>query len=195
MRFWSNAPKCVESLATAVEPSPHRGLLASGEGGVGDLDGDLPCRFRGEVAAAGVADLVLALSVLAGGDRADPGVGAVPVDRQQQPFGQHMLRQAAPACHRSSSLQAAGAEHCFLEHVDQRHRAPPGLHRLLQPAKVPWLWRGVEWVSLIAPVARSLISSQSQAGSTSCRASSSLRISSRSSSMNAVASRGLRSAW
>ena len=22
--FWSNAPKCVESLATAVDPSPHK---------------------------------------------------------------------------------------------------------------------------------------------------------------------------
>jgi hypothetical protein len=66
-------------------------LLAGGEGGVGDLDRDLPRRLGGEIAAASVADLVLAVSVLAGGDRADAGVRAVPVDRQQQPLGEDVL--------------------------------------------------------------------------------------------------------
>jgi hypothetical protein len=49
--FWPNAPKCVESEATAVEPAAH------------------------------VADVVLAVPVLgAAGDRPDPGVRAVRVD-------------------------------------------------------------------------------------------------------------------
>lgn len=54
---------------------------------------------------------------------------------------------------------------------------------------------GLGGVTLIAPLARSLIDNQSHFGRAVCRASNSARISSRNSSMNSVASSGLRSAW
>lgn len=50
-------------------------------------------------------------------------------------------------------------------------------------------------VSLIAPLDRSLIDSQSHVGNARWSSSSSVRICSRSSSMNAVGSSGLRNAW
>ena len=125
--FWSNAPKCVESEATAVEPAPQNVVRAGGEGGVGDLDRDPPRRLGGQVAAARVADVVLAVAVRAAGDGADAGVGAVGVDRQQQALGQHVLGQVAAVGDRGDPAQAAGAQHRLLEHVDQRHHAPAGV--------------------------------------------------------------------
>ena len=50
------------------------------------VDRHRPGRLGGQVAAADVAQLVLAVAVLAGGDRPDPGVGAVGVHDQQQPL-------------------------------------------------------------------------------------------------------------
>lgn len=64
--------------------------------------------------------------------------------------------------------------------------ATPGLHGLLEPTQVAWFRRGSSGVSLIVPLARSLMDSQSALGSTWCSASSSARISSRDWSMNAV---------
>jgi len=72
--------------------APH-GVRAGGEGGVGDLDGDGAGHLGGQVAAAHVPDVVLAVAVDGvAGDRADPGVGAVGVDGQQQPLGEHLRR-------------------------------------------------------------------------------------------------------
>jgi len=72
--------------------TPDR-LLAGSEGGVGDTDRDCLGGVSGEVAPSDVADLVLGVAVATSGrDRAEPGVGAVGVDREHQPFGQHFDR-------------------------------------------------------------------------------------------------------
>ena len=60
--------------------------MARGERGVGDLNRDRAGRFDGEVAPAGVANLVLGVAVRSGRDRADAGVRPVGIDRQQQPL-------------------------------------------------------------------------------------------------------------
>jgi hypothetical protein len=82
----------VESLATAVDPAPHTvceraakvALAISMDDGAGHLGG--------QVAAAHVPDVVLAVAVDGvAGDRAGPGVGAVGVDGQQ-PLGEHLRR-------------------------------------------------------------------------------------------------------
>ena len=60
---------------------------------VGDPDRNGLGGVAGEVAQSDVADLVLDMPVPApGGDRADTGVGAVGIDRQHQPLGQHLDR-------------------------------------------------------------------------------------------------------
>ena len=119
--------------------APDR-LGAGGERGVGDLDGDGPGHLGGQVPAAHVPDVVLAVPGLCvAGDGADAGVGAVGVDGQQQPLGQHVRGQVSAAGRGGDRVQAAGAQHRLLEHVDQRHGAPPGADLGLEPPKVPRL--------------------------------------------------------
>ena len=62
-------------------PGAPQGLAPDGEGGVRDLDRDLVGGLAGQVAAPGVAQLLLAVRVpAASGLRADAGVRAVDVD-------------------------------------------------------------------------------------------------------------------
>ena len=117
-------------------PSPHSQDLAGGEGGVGDGAGGFPAGRDGEVPAAGIAQVVLAVAVVADRYRAHPGVGAVGVDEQQQPFGEHVRLDPAAGADRGERGQAAGAQRGLGEHVQQRHHAPPGAHRGLEPAQV-----------------------------------------------------------
>ena len=176
----------------AVTP---QGLLAGGEGGVGDLDRDLPSRLGGEVAAASVADLVLTVPVLARGDGADAGVGAVPVDRQQQPLGSRCSgRLPWPATEVTDRRQPVRRTASLSMSISGTvpHLAWTAC---LSRRRFRGSCTASSGVSLIVPLARSLICSQSQLGSAWWRASSSVRICSPSSSMNAVGSRGLRSAW
>src|SRR5260370_15173924 len=49
--------------------------VPGGEGRVGDRDSNCPGDLRGQVAAPDVADLVLTVPVLGGGDRPDAAVG------------------------------------------------------------------------------------------------------------------------
>jgi len=108
--FWSQDRKWVESEATAVRPGAPQGLAPDGEGGVRDLDRDLVGGLAGQVAAPGVAQLFLAVGVpAAGGHRADAGVGAIGVDGQHQPLGQHLNRQGAAAGDGADLVQAPGA--------------------------------------------------------------------------------------
>ena len=127
-----------------MEPVAPEAWLAGGEGGVGDLDRHGPGGLGGQVAAPHVADVILGVAVLAGGDRPDPGVGAVGVDGQQQPLGQHAGVQVPAAGGGGDRSQAAGAQHGLLEHVDQRHGAPPGGDVLLQQPQVARLGSGVQ---------------------------------------------------
>ena len=59
--FWSKAEKWVESEATAVVPWPQMPRVAGGEGGVRERAGGIPARLDGDVAAADVAQVVLAV--------------------------------------------------------------------------------------------------------------------------------------
>jgi hypothetical protein len=96
----------------------------------------------GEVAAADVADVVLGVAVPAArGDRADSGVGAIGVDRQHQPIGQHLDRQRAAPGNGGDLGQATGAQDRLLEDVDQRDRSPSALHLGLDAAQIPRLRR------------------------------------------------------
>ena len=116
--------------------TPDR-LLTRGERRVGDPDRNGLGGVAGEVAQSDVADLVLDMPVPApGGDRADTGVGAVGIDRQHQPLGQHLDWQHAAARDGTDLVEAAGAKNRFLEDVDQRHRAPSPLHLGLDPAQI-----------------------------------------------------------
>jgi len=77
--FWSNAPKWVESEATVVDPAHQTVCARAVKVGVGDVNRQGPDQVGGQVAAPDVVQLFLAVAVLAGGDRADAGVGAVGV--------------------------------------------------------------------------------------------------------------------
>ena len=79
----------------------HR-LASGGEGGVGDRRGESPRALGGEVAAPDVAQLVFGVAVLAGRDRAQPDVGAVTEDAQDQSLGQ--LGRIACSLEISSSI-------------------------------------------------------------------------------------------
>jgi hypothetical protein len=179
--------------SSALAPQPR---VAGGEGGVRDRAGGIPARLDGDVAAADVVQVVFAVRVVARRDRPDPGVGAVGVDQQQQPLEQHGRVEVLPAAKRGEGVQAAGAQRCLGEHVQQRHDAPAVLDGRLEPAQVHRFGAAASGVKMIAPpVRRSLISSQSRCGSAPLRAVSSASISSRSSLVNLRAFSGLRSLW
>ena len=77
---------------TPQSPSPSR------ERGVGNAYRDRRSGVAGQTAPSHVADLVLAVPVpTAGGHRPDTSVGAVGVDGQHQPLGQHLDGQRATA--------------------------------------------------------------------------------------------------
>jgi hypothetical protein len=66
-------------------------------------------RHDNQGTAPDVADLILGVSMPgAGGDRADTGVGAVRVDGQHQPFGQHLDVEGAAAGDGADVVQTAG---------------------------------------------------------------------------------------
>ncbi|MEX2619337.1 MAG: transposase [Egibacteraceae bacterium] len=56
-----------------ARPLAPQAFAAGGEGGIGDGDGDRLRRLHGEVAAAGVANVGLAVAVATGGHGPDPG--------------------------------------------------------------------------------------------------------------------------
>jgi len=149
--FWSNAPTWVESEDAG--PGPPDGLIAGGEGGVSDLDRHRAGDLGGQVAAADVAQLVLGVAVFAGGDRPQSRVGAVAVDHQQQPLGEHLGWEIAAGTGRGDRGQGAGAQHGLLEQVDQRDGAPPVGDLLLEPAQVGRLRDGLERGQLDGPAA------------------------------------------
>jgi hypothetical protein len=63
--YWSNAPKCVESRATAVDPAPQTVCARAAKVALAiSLDGDDPGHLGGQVAAGHVADVVLVVTVL-----------------------------------------------------------------------------------------------------------------------------------
>ncbi len=134
--------RCHRRRSGAPQPA-----VAGGEGGVGDLDGDLPRGLGGEVAAPDVPDPFFAVAVpalgRAAGDRADAGVGAVGVDRQHQPFARHLGMELTGAGDRGDALQAAGTQHGFLEHVDQRPHLKAAADLAFDTAQVARLGRGL----------------------------------------------------
>jgi hypothetical protein len=106
-------------------------LAAGGEGGVGDRRGEPAGALGGQVAAPHVAQVVLGVGVLPGPDRAEPDVGAVPEDAQDQPLGQRGPVEAAARASGGEVFDQPDAQHCLLEHVQQRHQPPPSANSSL----------------------------------------------------------------
>ncbi|MDT0543025.1 hypothetical protein RND15_09860 [Streptomyces sp. DSM 41529] len=67
----------------------------------------------------------------------------VPYAYQQQALRQHFRREAAAAGDGGDRVQAAGAQHRFLQHVDERHDAPTPLYLGLDSAQVARLGLGL----------------------------------------------------
>ncbi|WP_425460182.1 CATRA conflict system CASPASE/TPR repeat-associated protein [Herbidospora galbida] len=74
----------------------------------------------------------------------DPGASPVGVDHQEQPFEQLLRVEFATHTDRVEDGQAAGAQRGLSEHVHQRHHAPPGPDRSLEPPQVDRLGRRVQ---------------------------------------------------
>ena len=125
--------------------------LAGGEGGVGQLDGGGPGAVEGEVPAGDVADVALAVAVVALGHGADAGVGPVGVGDEQQALPQGVTLDRLPGADRGELGQHPGAQRRLLEHVDQGHRSPAGLDRLLEPAQVGRLGLRLQRAQLDGP--------------------------------------------
>jgi hypothetical protein len=120
----------------ALTPDPR---LPRGECGVRDLDAGCFQAGRGEVPPGGVAQLVLAVGMIAGRDGPQAAVGAVRVGDQQQPLDQDVLGQAAACPDTGQRAQRAGTQRRFLEHLDQRDGPPPRDARPFQLSQVTWL--------------------------------------------------------
>lgn len=123
----------------ALAPEP---AVAGGEGGVGDHPGYLAGTGNGQETAAGIAEIVFGVGVLAGGDRPNPRAGPIGVDNQQRAFEHLTGVQVDPDPGRDQGVQAAGAQRGLGEHVQQRDHAPAGADRGFEPAKVTRLRRG-----------------------------------------------------
>ena len=174
--------------------APH--TRSSGRvGGVGDLGGHRPRNVGGEVAAAYVAQVVLAVPMLAAGHRAEAGGGA-------EAYTASNSRSATTA--RSRSVRPAVLATWSRQPVRSTASLSMSIngtvpHRVRMSFFNARRFRGSgaasSGVSLIGPcLPRSMMSTQSRPGSCSSRVASSPRSSSWSSSMNAVGSSGLRSA-
>ena len=121
----------------SLTPQPR---LPGRERGVGDRAGRLAAGLYGEEPAACVAQVVLGVAVLACRHGGDPGVGPVGVDQQQQqPLEEHGRVDVAAGAGRGEGVQAAGPQRGLGQHVQQRHGAPAGLDRGLEPPQVPRL--------------------------------------------------------
>ena len=82
--------------------------------------------------------------MVAGCDRAQPGVRPVSVGDQQQPLDQHRFGQVGAGSDAGQTGQGTGAQDGFLEDLDQRHGAPPGDDGFLHAAQVAGLGLGLQ---------------------------------------------------
>ncbi len=118
--------------------------LAGGEGGVGDPGRGSPAGVEVHVAAAGIAQVVLAVAVLALGDPAQPGVGAIGVDGQEEPLLKNVAVEDLTGADGGELGGEADAQVRLFEDVEKMDDAPPACHLGLEAPQVLRLGGGVE---------------------------------------------------
>ena len=124
MRFWSQAPKCLESDAQAVVPSPQIGRVAGVQRAVGH-DGDRPPqRVDAEVAPPHVGEVLVGHPGLQPRHALQAGVGPDPVQAEQEPWLQDRPIQRLVGGRALQGLGEVQPQVGFLDHVEQAGHGP-----------------------------------------------------------------------